>query len=161
MLPPGLVINIGMMAFLGFVAVRYRERLVTGLASRWVSYRDRSGNMAFGERVLIVGAGECGQLAAWLLLKSKFTTPYNIIGMVDDDPRKQGQTIDNYPVLGQTHDIPLLVKNRDIGLILFSINKLSDPDREKILAVCKSTAAHLVIVPDILNYFQKQLARQK
>lgn len=160
MFPPGLVINIGILAFLGFVAVRYRTRLITGLASRWVSYRDQSGNMAFGERVLIVGAGECGQLAAWLLLKSKFSTPYNIIGLVDDDPRKQGQTIDNYPVLGQTNDIPKIVKNRDIGLILFAINKLSDTGREHILDVCKATSAHLVIVPDVLDYFQKQLGRQ-
>jgi len=160
-LPPGLVINIGTLAFLGFVAIRYRERLVTGLASRWVSYRDSSGTMAYGERVLIVGAGECGQLAAWLLLKSKFATPYNIVGLVDDDPRKQGQTIDKYPVLGQTLDIPLLVKNRDIGLILFAINKLSELEREKILAICRTTSARLVIIPDVLDYFQMQLANQE
>lgn len=159
-LPPGLVINIGIMAFLGFVAIRYRARLLTGLASRWVSYRDSTGNMAFGERVLIIGAGECGQLAAWLLLKSKFSTPYSIVGLVDDDPRKQGQTINNYPVLGQIHDIPSLVVNREIGLILFAINKLTRSERENILAICKTTSARLVIIPDVLDYFQNQLINQ-
>ncbi len=161
MLPPGLVINIGTLAFLGFVAVRYRERLITGLASRWVSYRDSSGTMTYGERVLIIGAGECGQLAAWLLLKSKFATPYNIVGLVDDDPRKQGQIVDNFPVLGQTRDIPSLVKKRDIGLILFAINKLSKPERKNILGVCRATPARLVVIPDVLDYFQKQLASQE
>jgi lipopolysaccharide/colanic/teichoic acid biosynthesis glycosyltransferase len=159
-LPPGLVINIGILAFLFFVAVRYRERLFTGIASRWIYHRDRAHTLGVGERILIVGAGECGQLAAWLLLKSKFSTPYTILGMIDDDPRKQGQTIDSFRVLGQSRDIPHLVQTHDIGLILFAITKLSPEVRDRILDICRQTPAHLVIIPDLLDYFQKQLARQ-
>jgi lipopolysaccharide/colanic/teichoic acid biosynthesis glycosyltransferase len=160
LLPRGLVINIGTLAFFGFVAVRYRERLITGLASRWIYHRDRTHALGVGERVLIVGAGDCGQLAAWLLLKSKFSTPYTIVGMVDDDHRKQGQTIDSFHVLGQSRDIPQLVQSHDIGLIMFAITKLLPEERKRILDLCRQTSAHVVIIPDLLDYFQKQLAHQ-
>jgi FlaA1/EpsC-like NDP-sugar epimerase len=160
LLPRGFMINIGIMCFMLFVAARYRERLFTGLASRWLTRRNSTNSFGLGERVLIVGAGECGQLAAWLLKKSKFSTPYSILGMVDDDPRKQGQTIDRYPVLGQTREIPDLVRENDIGLILFAINEVTPAERERILAICSATTAHLVIIPDLLEYFQSQLSRQ-
>ncbi|MFC2065215.1 nucleoside-diphosphate sugar epimerase/dehydratase, partial [Chloroflexota bacterium] len=157
---PGLVINIGIFSYLFFVAVRYRTRLLSGFASRWVNYRDRSNKLAIGERTLVVGAGDCGQLAAWLLIRSDSDTPYNILGMVDDDPRIQGQTIENYRVLGQSADIPHLVETLDVGLILFAISNLSKKERDRILSLCRSTTAHLVIIPDLLDYFHKQLARQ-
>jgi lipopolysaccharide/colanic/teichoic acid biosynthesis glycosyltransferase len=157
---PELIIIIGVFAYLFFVAVRYRSRLITGFASRWVSYRDRSHKLAIGERTLIVGAGDCGQLAAWLLIRSKFDKPYTILGLVDDDPRKQGQTIDRYRVLGQSEDIPRLVDTLDIGLILFAITNLSLKERDLILDICRSTSAHLVIIPDLLDYFHNQLASQ-
>jgi len=157
---PELVIIIGILAYLFFVAVRYRARLITGFASRWVSYRDRSQKLAIGEKTLIVGAGDCGQLAAWLLIRSRFNKPYTIIGLVDDDPRIQGQMIDRYRVLGQSIDIPRLVETLDIGLILFAITNLSLKERDRILSICRSTSAHLVIIPDLLDYFHDQLARQ-
>ncbi|MFN2216340.1 MAG: sugar transferase, partial [Anaerolineales bacterium] len=160
LLSPSLVVIIGIMSYLFFVAARYRLRLLTGLASRWISYRERFKKLAFGEKTLVVGAGECGQLAAWLLIRSKFETPYNILGMVDDDPRIQGQTIDSYKVLGQTKDIPSLVEKMDIGLILFAITNLPKSERNRILSICRSTSAHLVIIPDLLDYFRNQLARQ-
>ena len=157
---PELVIIIGILAYLFFVAVRYRARLITGFASRWVSYRDRSQKLAIGEKTLIVGAGDCGQLAAWLLIRSRFDKPYTIIGLVDDDPRIQGQMIDRYRVLGQSIDIPRLVETLDIGLILFAITNLPLRERDRILSICRSTSAHLVIIPDLLEYFRNQLGSQ-
>ena len=61
--PYGMILVTGLLAFLGFTILRYRERLITGLATRWVMNRGRASSL--GERVLIIGAGECGQLAAW------------------------------------------------------------------------------------------------
>ena len=155
LLPPAMVFNAGLLAYLGFIAVRYRERLLTGLATRWLHYR---GNQtSYGERVLIVGAGECGQLATWLMQKSNLIGAYTIFGMVDDDIRKQGLNIEGYRVLGQTQDIPKLVKNHDIGIILYAISKISEDDRDVILGSCRKTPARLVVIPDILNNFRKHI----
>src|SRR5690606_16090555 len=54
-IPLGMVIVAGLLAFLGFAAVRYRERVVTGFASQWLRRR-KNGRNKMKERVLIVGA---------------------------------------------------------------------------------------------------------
>ena len=96
-LPLGMIFVAGLLAFLGFVSVRYRESLLTALATRWLISR-RHGDQ-IGERVLIVGVGECGLLANWLLQRSNLAAAFAVIGMVDDDPTKQGMTVDGYRVL--------------------------------------------------------------
>ena len=155
LLPPGMVFNAALLAYLGFVAARYRERLLTGAATRWLHYR---GNQtSYGERVLVVGAGECGQLATWLMQKSNLLGAYTIFGMVDDDVSKQGLIIEGHRVLGQTQDIPKIVKKHDIGLILYAISQISKEDQEKILVHCRKSSARLVIIPDLLNIFRKHI----
>ncbi len=67
--PAGMVFVAGMLAFFGFLSIRYRDRLLTGLAWRWLSRREQDASLR--ERVLIVGAGDCGLLACWLLNHSQ------------------------------------------------------------------------------------------
>jgi len=156
LVPLGMVWVSGLLAFLGFLVVRYRERLITGLASRWLQYRGQTTS-AFGERILIVGAGEHGQLTAWLLKKSSFFSMVSIVGMVDDNPRKQGVIMDGHPVLGSTRDIPAIVAKKDIGLILFAIYNIQPADQARIVKLCQQTPARLVVVPDLLRLLHDQL----
>ncbi len=58
LLPSGLIILTGIVAFAGFATTRYRMRIITGLSTHWITLRGKSA--AIGERVLIVGAGEVG-----------------------------------------------------------------------------------------------------
>ena len=64
-LPPGMIVIASAIAYAGFVVVRYRSRLVTGLATRWVAWRGPASTTL--ERVLIVGGGGTGQFAAWVV----------------------------------------------------------------------------------------------
>jgi lipopolysaccharide/colanic/teichoic acid biosynthesis glycosyltransferase len=157
-LPVRFMINAGLLVLIGFVAVRYRLRLMTGLANRWITLR-RSGYGA-GERVLIVGAGEGGEFAAWLLRRPDFRRLYSIVGFADDDPAKQGMRFDGIQVLGTTADIPDLVGEHDVGVIFYAISKISSADSERILAVCKSTGLHLVIISDVLFSLHSHLTKE-
>lgn len=156
-LPPGMVIVTGLLAFLGFVCVRYRERLLTGLARRWLWRRQSTERI--GERVLVVGAGECGLLATWLLRRSNLASAFTVIGMVDDDPAKHGMTMDGHRVFGFTRRIPELVKRRDVGVILFAIETIEATERARILELCRQTRARVVLIPDILAYLREQLSQ--
>jgi FlaA1/EpsC-like NDP-sugar epimerase len=109
------VFTASLVVLLSCVTARYRFRLLTGLASRWIRMR-HSGSGA-GERVLIVGAGEGGSFASWLLRRRDFQRLYTVVGIVDDDPAKQGMRYEGLKVLGTTADIPRLVKSHDIGVI--------------------------------------------
>ena len=83
-----------------------------------------------GERVLVIGAGECGLLACWLIQKSKLASAFSVAGMVDDDPHKEGMLIDGQRVFGLTRRIPELVEQLDIGLILFAIENIPAEDEQ-------------------------------
>jgi len=155
LLPTGLLWNFGLITFMGLVAVRYRERMLTGLANRWLTLR--GANPQMGERILIIGAGDGGQLSVWLINKSTFASAFSIIGFVDDDFRKQNYHMAGYPVLGTTHDIPAIVEKYKIGIILFSISKCTPADRERILTICKATSTRLVVIPDLMQILERSL----
>ncbi|MFZ0548011.1 MAG: sugar transferase [Candidatus Promineifilaceae bacterium] len=147
-LPLSLLPIAAILAFTGFVFARFRARILTGIASRWLTLRGHTG---MGERVLIVGAGDVGSFAAWLLRNSDFAQAFNIVGMVDDAPQKQGVRINGLRVLGNAADIPDIVHKRDVGLLLYAIANIDEDEQGQILDLCRSTPAHLVLVPDILQ----------
>ncbi len=148
-LPSTMLIAVGILSWLGFVVVRYRLRLLTGIAQHWLNMRP--GATLVGERVLIVGAGVVGRFAATLLNDRELLPVYTIVGVVDDNLRKGGSQIGDFRVLGTTADISTLVQKYDIGMIVFAISDLSDGDRERILASCNQTAARVVLIPDVVD----------
>jgi FlaA1/EpsC-like NDP-sugar epimerase len=154
-LPRGMLPVVGLLAFLGFVSVRYRERLLTGLAARWLALRTTQDGT--GERVLIVGAGECGLLASWLVHKSNLSSAFSITGLVDDDPTKEGMTIDGHRVFGLTRRIPAIVAEKHIGVILFAIEHIEPAEQERILGLCNQTQARVVLIPDLLTVLRERL----
>jgi len=155
-IPMGMMPVAGLLAWLGFMATRYRERLLTGLAAQWLWLRhDGKGNL--GERVLIVGAGEGAMLALWLLHRSRVGSAFAVIGMVDDDPSKTGLTIDGHKVHGLTRRIPDLVKQYDVRVILFAIENIDAEEQARILHLCNQTPARVVLVPDLIRSFRERM----
>ena len=151
-LPWALVAVTGLFSTIGFVVVRYRARILTGLASRWLSLRRTAARV--GERVLIVGAGELGEFAVKLIREGDLARVFTIAGFVDDDPRKQDMRIEGHRVLGPTSDLADLVESHDAGLVLFAINNLPPAEADRILALCRRVPARIVLVPEILSALQ-------
>jgi len=157
-LPVRMMLVAATLAYIGFVTTRYRERLLTGLATRWISYR--RGGQVLGERVLVVGAGDNGSLAAWLLRRKDVGQAYAIIGYVDDDPRKFALRVEGYPVLGSTNNIPELVKKLDIGLIIYTIERIDDAEEHRILDLIHKTNTRLVMLTEIIRFLHNQIGFQ-
>ncbi len=157
--PTGMILLAGALSTVGFGVVRYRERLVTTLASRWVS--SRSSVNALGERVLIVGAGEMGNLAVWLFRQGEFAGAFNIAGMVDDNPRKIGMVVSGVNILGDSKNIPALVKKYDIGIVVFAITQIEAQERERIVDLCHQLDVKLVLFPDLMNIVRNSMLPEK
>jgi FlaA1/EpsC-like NDP-sugar epimerase len=157
-LPQGMMITAGLLAFFGFVTIRYRTRLLTGLASRWTRYRNPT-RQAIGERVLLVGAGSNSQLATWLLTRSEMARVFSIVGIVDDDPRKQDMYFDGFPILGTTKEIPALVRKLDIGLVVYTISNIEFDERQRILQLCQRIPAKLIMLPDVIADLQQKFVQ--
>lgn len=147
LLPPGLILMASGLALFGFVVARYRSRLITGLATRWVVWRQTVP--AAQERVLIIGGGETGRFAAWILHQGRYAAAFRVIGYVDDDLQKQGARILGIQVLGQRTHIPDLVARYDVGMIVFAIHNIPPDERRQLLETCSSTSAQVVVFPDL------------
>ncbi len=157
-LPPEMLILMVGLTFTGLLFARYRSRLVVYLADRLLSWRRRRGG--YGERALIVGAGEGGQVVNWLLHRGAFRYAYNVVGMVDDDPTKQGMRIDGCTVLGVSHDLPNLIREHDVGAILFTISNISQEARDEMLKFCTTQQVQVVLLDDVLDTFRQRFTRQ-
>jgi lipopolysaccharide/colanic/teichoic acid biosynthesis glycosyltransferase len=147
LMPRGMVLLSGLLAFLGFVAVRYRWRLLRSLARRLFKIDVSAINAR--ERVLIIGSGEAGQFVAYLLNQRRTENALSIIGFVDDDLYQQGSSCRGLDVVGSRKDIPHLVEKHDIGVIVFAIHNIDPQEQEEILELCAATPARIVYVPDL------------
>jgi len=147
--PPGLIIVGSGIVFIGFVFVRYRSRLITGTASRLLS-RWNTPTIA-KERVLIVGGGDAGQSAAWMIQNSESGSAFHIVGYIDDDIYKDKLRIRGIDVLGTRTDIPEIVKKHDVGIIVFAIHRLSEDDQREVMRICDQTPTRTVVMPNFLG----------
>jgi FlaA1/EpsC-like NDP-sugar epimerase len=112
----------------------------------------------YGERALIVGAGEGGQIVNWLLKRGPLRQAFSVVGMVDDDPAKQGMCVDGCTVLGGGRDLPELAREHDVGVILFTIANISEAARMSLLQFCNLPGVRVVFLNDVLSAIQVRLS---
>jgi FlaA1/EpsC-like NDP-sugar epimerase len=130
-----------------FTAVRYRQRLLTGMMSRLQRIVGRPDR----QRVLIVGAGEAGQLLAQQIRTHSQHHHYELVGFVDDDPAKLSMRVHGVPILGNRDTIPQLAAERNVSLIIIAIHSIPGPTLREILSLCLSTQARVKMMPDFLG----------
>ena len=157
LLPTRMIISIGVAAGFGFLLTRYRLRLLSTVARRWVDWRHGTSNV--GERVLIVGSGEGSQIANYLLRQRTFRTAFSVVGIVDNDnPSQHGMRVSGNWILGGIKDIPALIKRFDIGMILSTI-PLHEPENELLLEICQIPRTRLIFLDDLLSMTDRQMTR--
>jgi len=72
-------------------------------------------------RVLIVGAGKAGETIVNVITEQK-PSPYNVIGLIDDDPEKLGKQVDGLEVLGDSHSLIKIVQEKQISDLILAIS---------------------------------------
>src|SRR5438067_2094004 len=97
-LPLGVLLLGGFFAACGMIIIRYRSRLLRGLAPKGRLDGD-------GTRAIIYGAGDAGQHLALRFLTHPSGDMYQVVGFADDDPGKRGQRIHGLPVLGGRREL--------------------------------------------------------
>lgn len=139
---------IGVTIYIGLVGVRYRERLISSLAYRWLLFR--GSEASFAERILIVGAGHLGELTSWLIHRSSYSTLFGVVGFVDDDPKKRNLRVGGIKVMGSSQAIPDLVEKYSIGIVITAISNADEVTRDRIKHICDSTPAKVIVMPDLI-----------
>jgi FlaA1/EpsC-like NDP-sugar epimerase len=101
-----------------------------------------------GPRTLIVGAGEAG----YQLLREIRKNPaanFNVLGFVDDDPKKIGMLLNGVKVLGDTHQLSRLAKNLSIEKVIIAIPSANGRDVRTIIRRCKMANVRFKILPGL------------
>ncbi len=102
------------------------------------------------DRLLIVGAGEVGRTLMRNIVAQP-TLGYHIVGFVDDDPDKGCTDIGRFQALGNTSQIPHLVKELAIDEVIITLPWMYHRKIVSIIAQCEREQVRVRIVPDIFQ----------
>ena len=117
------------------------------MAARTLLERPTPGSLvAHGREVLVVGAGDAGQLVLRELLKSPTMTP---IGIVDDDPRKKNMRMHGVRVLGTTDELPQILRDQRPDEVLIAIPSASGPARQKVVDYARGQGIPVKTLPGL------------
>jgi FlaA1/EpsC-like NDP-sugar epimerase len=100
------------------------------------------------KKVLIVGAGRAGEMLLRELL-GNYRIDYLPIGFVDDNRKKRSMTIHGYSVMGNTRDIPRIVKKYHVEEVFLAIPSASGAAKRRIMLTCKSAGVKSKTLPAV------------
>jgi FlaA1/EpsC-like NDP-sugar epimerase len=100
------------------------------------------------KKVLIVGAGDAGEKILREILEN-YRLYYQVVGFIDDDPRKQGRSIHGIRVLGNVEKIVKILVKKDIQEILIAIPSASGNQIRNIVEACRSSDVSYKVLPGI------------
>lgn len=129
----------------------YAMLLVIGLggsrfAVRWI--KDHKSWMLGGKRVLVIGADKAGEGVVRDLLRDTERN-YKPVVFVDDRLNKIGQEIHGIRVLGPFSEIPNIVKEYRIDLIIIAMPDANAKEMRHITQYCEGTGCLLRTLPGL------------
>ena len=113
---------------------------------RWL--KDSHRLPSAGRKVLVVGAGSAGE-SILRELKRKNNDSLFPMGLLDDDPAKHGIEIHGIRVLGTVSDLPQVVSEKNIELILIAIPRASSAQMRRIVMICEEARISYRTLPSI------------
>jgi FlaA1/EpsC-like NDP-sugar epimerase len=120
----------------------------TRLLARTLIERPRAGLVARGKEVLIVGAGDAGQLIVREMQRNRQLL-YTPMGFVDDDPRKRGDRIHGVRILGTTADLGHVLRDNKPDEVLIAIPSAPGSTRQRIVEACRAANVPVKTLPGL------------
>lgn len=146
---PRRIIALDFLLLLAFVAG-------TRLLARTLIERPPSGLFASGREVLVVGAGDAGQLIVRELQRNRRLgmTP---IGFVDDDPRKRNDRIQGIRVLGTSDELTSILRNNRPDEVLIAMPSAPGELRRKVVERTRAEGIPVKTLPALHELISGEL----
>ena len=100
------------------------------------------------ENVIIIGAGLAGQ-TIYKMLKND-SSPYRVIGFVDDDPSKQADISDSL-LLGSIYNLSNIASQYNIRKAIFTITNKHNDTLMRNLVLCRCKGLTIIDMPKIVE----------
>jgi FlaA1/EpsC-like NDP-sugar epimerase len=124
-------------------------------AAAWIAYRTgferfRRSRWENGDpktRVLIVGAGEAGNLLAREI--RRYPTGFELAGFVDDEPTKWGDWIQGVEIIGASVDLPAIAAAVSADELILAVPSAEPEDLRRLVSICEETRLPFKVLPGI------------
>ncbi|MCR4598434.1 MAG: polysaccharide biosynthesis protein [Acetatifactor sp.] len=128
---------------------------------RFVSLeRSKRNTKTFTKKVMIIGAGEAGQVLLRDIYHAK-EIDYKVCCFIDDNENKWHRNIDGVPVYGGRDDIMTAVDKYQIDTILIAMPSASKAQTRDILDICKETGCEMKMLPGMYQFLTGDVSLSK
>ena len=110
----------------------------------WKEHRLYSPLAALGEPVLVIGAGEAGARLTREFARSR---QWRVVGLIDDDPAKQGRFLHNVSVLGPIASLPAWAKRYGVRQVIIALPSAAHGVRRRVAEICADAGIEVLTVP--------------
>lgn len=124
---------------LGFPRLFYRV---------WHDRRLRSGKPLDCKRVIILGAGQAGELVAREMLRGNEYFP---VAFLDDDARMRGSQVHGLPVLGRISKLPEEIRKMSVDLVVIAVPTATGAQMREIVKCCEQTGVTFRTLPNVAD----------
>lgn len=124
------------------------------------SSREKNANDNLTSRIMLVGAGNSGQMVMRDLHK-QVETRERVVCIIDDNPNKWGRFIDGVPIVGGREDILANVEKYKIDKIYVAIPSATPQQIRDILNICKETGCELKNLPGMYQFVTGEITASK
>lgn len=98
------------------------------------------------QNTIIVGAGDVGQKIARKLLKHH-EYGINLVGFIDSQPKEREEALEHLTVLGDTHELPEIVKLLDVERVIFAFSNERHDEMLDLIRKLNVLSVQVDIVP--------------
>ena len=124
------------------------------------SMKHRNANKNNSVSVMVIGAGEAGNIIIKEILNSHYST-MNLKCIIDDSQEKWGRYIQGIKVVGGRDRILEAAAEYDIDEIIIAIPSLSRQKLAGLLDICKETKCRLQVLPAIYQLVNGEVSVSK
>ena len=118
---------------------------------RYLLFKKRIHDHKKSPRTIIIGGGDAGSHLIKEIMSSD-KIDLNPVCILDDDPKKIGQTIDSVKVVGKTEDIVKFAKKYNADEIIIAMPSVDRKIIVEIVARCKKTNCKVKSLPCIYRF---------
>ncbi|KDR28721.1 polysaccharide biosynthesis protein, partial [Caballeronia zhejiangensis] len=102
------------------------------------------GLVGQGKPVIVLGAGTAGAMLARELARS---SEWRLVGLLDDDPAKQGREVLGHKVLGGFSDLSRFAEQYKTDYVIIAIPSASVEEQRRVATLCVRAGVKVMVLP--------------
>ena len=126
-----------------FVHLREKKSLLSALGTFWGLLRRKQIG---SKNLILIGAGDCGE-QIYREIRDNDNLRYNVVGFIDDDPKKLGRKIHGVPVLAPIRNIETAAQKVSADEILIAIPSANSTEMRRIVKFCEKSGLNFKTIP--------------